>query len=701
MHLPPVESIRNVAVVSNAGAGKTSLVEALAYCTGHLPIPGSVPEGTTVSDFEPEEIRHRTSFNTGVLHCTVQSHILNLLDTPGASSFAAETRTALRAADGVILLVNAAMGVRGDVQRLWGLIREAGLPCLIFVNGLDKDGTAFTRTVEAIGKELGTTAVPLTVPIGAGAQVTGVVDLLRMQSVSPKPDRPQALEGAIPSEAEAAVDQGRRRLMEEVAETDEVLLDRYLAQNTLSEEDLMAGLKAAVQRGTLVPVIGGVATRMIGVHSLLTYLLGLLPSPVDRAKLSPLEGRAVSDEASPILRHPTPTEPFSGFIFKTIIDPFLGRLSYVRVCSGTVEADKPLYNASRQTKEKGGHLFSIFGKKYQAVPRASAGDIIAIGKLKDSLTGDTLCDEQSPIRYPALAATRPVVSFAIEPKSKADIEKVSLGLHKLIEEDPSLEFVRNAETKEMVFSGMGQLHIDVALEKLHRKYGADVSLHMPKIPYRETIRSTAQAQGKYKKQTGGHGQYGDCWLELGPLPRGKGFEFENKVVGGAIPRNFIPAVEKGVVEAMQEGVLAGFPVVDLRVSVYDGSYHVVDSSEMSFKIAASMGFKKAMEAAHPILLEPVMTVEVDAPADCIGAVIGDLNSRRGRIVTVMANGHTETVTATVPLADMLKYAPALNSITGGRGTYVMEYAHYDEVPRELALRIIEEHKAGRQAVGAH
>lgn len=356
-------------MVSNAGAGKTSLVEALAYCMGHVPIPGSVPNGTTVSDFEPEEIRHRTSFNTGVLHCPFQSHTLNLLDAPGASSFVAETRGALRAADGVILLVNAGMGVRGDVQRLWAAIREAGLPCLIFVNGLDKDGTAFARTVEAIGKELGVTAVPLTVPVGAGALVSGVVDLLRLVSVTPKPDRPQALEGAIPADSEAAVDQGRRRLMEEVAETDETLLDRYLAQNALSEEDLLTGLKAAVHRGTLVPVLGGAATKMIGLHSLLAYLVALLPSPVERAALSPLQGRGISDDAAPVLRQPTSTDPFSGFIFKTIIDPFLGRLSYVRVCSGTLEADKPLYNASRQTKEKGGHLFSIFGKKYQAVPR--------------------------------------------------------------------------------------------------------------------------------------------------------------------------------------------------------------------------------------------------------------------------------------------------------------------------------------------
>jgi elongation factor G len=352
-------------------------------------------------------------------------------------------------------------------------------------------------------------------------------------------------------------------------------------------------------------------------------------------------------------------------------------------------------------KERGGHLFSIFGKKYQPIPRAMAGDIVAIGKLKDSLTGDTLCDERAPIRYPGIQFPKPVLSFAIEPKSNADIEKVSLGLHKLIEEDPSLEFVRHVETKEMVLSGMGQLHIDVALEKLHRKYGADVTLHAPKIPYRESIRSVAQAQGKYKKQTGGHGQYGDCWLEVGPLPRGKGFEFGNKIVGGAIPRNFVPAVEKGVVEALHEGPLAGYPVVDLRVSVYDGSYHVVDSSEMAFKIAGSMGVKKALEAAHPILLEPLMSVEVDVPADCVGAVLGDLNARRGRIVMVAANGHMETVKALVPQAEMLTYAPSLNSMTGGRGSYLMEFAQYEEVPKELVVRIIDEHKAGRHAASVH
>jgi elongation factor G len=387
----------------------------------------------------------------------------------------------------------------------------------------------------------------------------------------------------------------------------------------------------------------------------------------------------------------------SGIVFKTLIDPFVGRLSFLRILSGVLHADSTVFNSSRGSKEKCGHLYSVLGKKHTALSSAGAGDIVAIGKLKDTQTGDTLCDEQAPICYSKTTLPRPVLSFAIEPKSSADIDKISLGLHKLIEEDPTLEFSRHADTKEMVLSGMGQWHIDLALEKLRRKYGAEVVLHMPKIPYRETIRSTAQAQGKYKKQTGGHGQYGDCWLELAPLPRGEGFHFENKVVGGAIPRNFIPAVEKGVVEAMHHGSLAGFPVVDCRVAVYDGSYHAVDSSEMAFKVAASMGFKKALEAAHPLLLEPIMTVEVEAPADHIGSVIGDLNARRGRILHVEARDHTEQITVLVPMAEMLTYATTLSSLTAGRGSYSMELSRYDEVPRELAVRIVEAHKVETHA----
>jgi len=701
MNVPPTESIRNVAVVSHAGSGKTSLVEALTYGAGSLSTLGSVLAGTTASDFEPEEIHRRTSLSTSVLRCSFKDTALNLLDTPGSPSFTGETRSALRVADGVVLVVSAAMGVRSEIQRLWASIHDAGLPCIVFVNDLDKEGTDFALTVEALVKELEITAVPLTLPMGTGAQLTDVVDLLQNRVITPRPESPQSQEGPVPPPWQEQVEQARRRLTERIAEEDEQLLDRYLTDGELGDETLLEGLQKGVLHGSLVPIVGGSALRRIGVSTLMNCLTDLMPSPIHRAQRVPLQGSGLVEGSPQITRQPLGSEPLSALVFKTLIDPFVGRLSYVRLYSGTLEADTTLYNATRQVKERGGHLFSILGKKYQPIPRAVAGDIVAIGKLKDSLTGDTLCDERAPIRYPAIQFAKPVMSFAIEPKSNADIEKVSLGLHKLIEEDPSLEFVRHMETKEMVLSGMGQLHIDVALEKLHRKYGADVTLHAPKIPYRESIRSVAQAQGKYKKQTGGHGQYGDCWLEVGPLARGRGFQFENKIVGGAIPRNFVPAVEKGVIEALHEGPLAGYPVVDLRVSVYDGSYHVVDSSEMAFKIAGSMGVKKALEAAHPILLEPLMNVEVDVPADCVGAVLGDLNARRGRIVMVAANGHMETVKALVPQAEMLTYAPSLNSMTGGRGNYLMEYAQYEEVPKELVGRIVEEHKAGRHAAGVH
>ena len=701
MNVPLTESIRNVAVVSHAGSGKTSLVEALAYCAGSLSAPGSIFAGTTVSDFEPEEIHRRTSLNTTVLRCSYQDRVLTLLDTPGSPSFIGEVRSALRAADGVVLVVSAASGVRSALQRIWSMVRDSGVPCVVFVNDLDKDGTVFDNTVEDLTKELEMTAVPLILPMGGGAQLGDVVDVLQNHVVTSQPDRPKSQQGPVPPEWRDRVDQARRRVMELVAEGDEALLERYLTDGALTEEALLEGLQAGVQRGSLVPIVGGSALRHIGVHSLLHTLVDLLPSPVSRARVAPLQGTGSMEDGGPINRHPLPTDPFSAVVFKALIDPFIGRLSYVRVYSGTLEADTAMYNSTRQVRERGGHLFSIFGKKYTPITRATAGEIVAIGKLKDTVTGDTLCDEHAPIRYPGIPFPRPVVSFAIEPKSKTDIEKVSLGLHKVIEEDPSLEFVRHIETKEMVLSGMGQLHIDVALEKLHRKYGADVIVHAPKIPYRETIRSVAQAQGKYKKQTGGHGQYGDCWLEVGPLPRGQGFEFENKIVGGAIPRNFVPAVEKGVVEALHEGPLAGYPAVDVRVTVYDGSYHVVDSSELAFKIAGSMGVKKALEAAHPILLEPLMTVEVEVPAECVGTVLGDLNARRGRIVMVEANGHIEIVKALVPQAEMLSYAASLNSMTGGQGSYAMEYAQYEEVPRELAGRIIEEHKMERHGAVAH
>lgn len=695
-----VEPIRNVAMVSNVGAGKTSLGEAILFASGAVPTLGSVAQGTTVSDFEPEELRHRSSVSTGVLQFSWNQTTISLLDPPGALSLLGEPLSALRAVDAAVIVLDGQAGVRTELTRLWARIGELGLPCLFFVNGLDRDGASIERALEVCRTQLNCMPIPMVLPVGLGAQVEGVIDILHKRFMRSGPTAATVDPLPVPPHLESAAKDGCKRLTEAVAESEDRLLDAYVAQGDLSHDALLSGLRSGILARRLFPLYAGSALRNVGVWPLLNAIAALLPSPGERCAAHPPQG-VHPETGRPCERKGNAQEAFSAYVFKTLIDPFVGRLSYCRLLSGTVQADSTVWNASKQVREKLGHFYTLLGKRHTAVGSATAGEIVAIGKLRDTQTGDTLCHEKDLICYPAIGLPRPVLSFAIEAKSKADIDKVSLGLHKLIEEDPTLEFSRNAETKEMVLSGLGQLHIDLSLEKLHRKFGADVTLHTPKIPYRETLQATARAQGKYKKQTGGHGQYGDCWLEVAPLPRGDGFTFENRVVGGAIPRNFIPAVEKGVSEAMHEGVLGGFPVVDVRVAVYDGSYHVVDSSEMSFKIAGSMAFKKAMETAHPVLLEPMMAVEIEAPTDAVGAVMGDLNARRGRILSVSANDHAEQIHALVPLVELLKYAPVLNSMTGGRGSYVMEFARYDEVPRELSAKIIEQHKADRQTLATH
>ncbi|MDQ6734371.1 MAG: elongation factor G, partial [Nitrospirota bacterium] len=611
MKEPRVDTIRNVALIGSTGAGKTSLVDAILYTAGVISSTGSIVGGNTVSDFEPEEIHRKISISSTVAHFSSKEMIFNVVDTPGAANFLGEAKVALRAVDGAVIVIGASSGARSELDSLMAVLDELEMPCLLFINELDKERTDWAATLKECQEVLTRTLLPVTIPLGAERQLEGVIDVARGVSLRSTKENPKVHQGPITTDLEAMTTDSKKKLVEGVAEIDDRLLERYLAEGDLSTPEVLDGLKLGTLANKCMPVIGGSAIQTVGVNALLDAVVMYLPSPSEHRAQHPLNGCHFGGE--PAARQADENDPFSGFVFKTIIDPFVGRLSYVRVLSGALDADATFYNASRQAKEKGGHLFSILGKKYSPVKRATAGEIVAIGKLKDTQTGDTICDEHHPIQYPRLQLTRPVMSFALEPKSKTDIEKVSLGLHKLVEEDPTLEFVRNQETKEMILSGMGQLHVDVTFEKLRRKYGADVIVHTPKVPYKETIRNMAQAQGKYKKQTGGHGQFGDCWLQLDPLPRGKGFEFVNHVVGGAIPRNFIPAVEKGVIEALHEGMLAGFPVVDIRVTVYDGSYHTVDSSEMSFKIAASMGFRKALESAHPVLLEPIMTVEVSVP----------------------------------------------------------------------------------------
>ena len=693
------QTIRNIVLASSPGAGKTSLGEALAFTAGAIPSMGLVLKGNTVADFEPEEIHRHHSVNSAVLHFDWNGTRINIIDTPGLMDFSSETQSALQAVDGVVLVLGSSSGVRTELERMWDNLQELELPCLLFINELDKERTDFEKSLEECQKILELKGVPIAIPLGKDAQLTGVIDLIQRVTISPLPNSHKIQRGEIPQEQMGRVEEARRRLVENMAETTDQMVEKYLAEGDLTTEEVLDMLTLGTRERKFVPVVCGSAINNIGTSFLLDALIQCLPSPLDRATTHPITG-VDPHTGEEVQRHGEPTEPFSATVFKTTIDPFMGRLTYIRVHSGTLEADTGFYNATRNSKEKGGHLFWVLGKKYTQTDKISAGGLAAIGKLKDTQTGDTLCDDKHPIQYSRLPLKRPVMSFALEPKSKADIDKVSLGLHKLVEEDPSLEFIRNDETKEMLLVGVGQTHIEATLEKLRRKYGVEVNLHTPKVPYKETIHRRAQAQGKYKKQTGGHGQYGDCWIQLDPLPRGTGFEFQNKIVGGVIPRNFIPAVEKGVVEAMKSGIVAGFPIVDLRVTVYDGSHHPVDSSELAFKVAGSMGLKKAMESAQPILLEPVMTVEVSVPDDLVGTVIGDLNGRRGRIQGMAAKGHNQIVKALVPLVEILKYSPALTSMTGGKGSYVMELSGYEEVPKEITNRVVEEHKQAKEAVSS-
>ena len=684
-------TIRNVVLASYPGAGKTSLTEAIAFSTGIIPTMGHVLQGNTIADFEPEEVHRHHSLSTALIQLEWQGTWMTLLDTPGMVDYGVEVQSALRAADAVILVVGAGTGLRSEIDRVWESIQEHELPCLLFLNELDKDGTDFKTILVECEKTLEFKGVPLTIPARDKDQLIGVIDLLSRQLVTSNAQSSTVTRTDIPVAHETSTTEYRRRFTELVAETNDQLVEKYLTDGELSDEDLIDGLTMGTLERKIVPVLCGSATGQVGVASLIEVITRFFPSPEERASLHPLAGTQPQTHKA-CQQQAYAQAPFSGLAFKTTIDPFMGRLTYVRVMSGTLQADSAFWNASRQIKEKGGHLFFSIGKKHQQVGQACAGDIVAIAKLKDTQTGDTLCDEKHPIVYPGLKIMKPVMSYALEVKSNKEIDKVSLGLHKLVEEDPSLEFLRNDETKEMLLSGVGQVHIDATLEKLRRKYGVDVNLHMPKVPYKETIHTMAQAQGKYKKQTGGHGQFGDCWLQISPLPRGNGFEFHNKIVGGAIPRNFIPAVEKGALEAMQHGIIAGFPVVDIQVTVYDGSHHPVDSSEMAFKVAASMGFKKAMESAQAGLLEPIMAVEVTVPDDLVGAVIGDLNSRRGRIQGMDVKGHHEILKAHVPLAEMLAYAPTLTSLTAGKGSYRMDFFGYEDVPKEMIARVVEEHK---------
>lgn len=690
-----VKDIRNIAIISHGAAGKTSLADAILATAGAVDVAGTVDSGTSVFMHEPEEISRNITITSALGHGDWKGVRINIIDTPGYINFLEETRGTLRAADGAVLIISAISGVKAETEKVYRFACDYEIPRIAFVSKLDKERADFFRAVGDMEKYFCKNALVMQLPLGLEEKFTGFIDLIAMKAVTFAADGSGKFEEKeIPADLQKSAADYRKKLVETIAETDDALLEKYLEKGELTNEEVIAGLKHGTLVGGLLPVLCGSPVKGVGIQQLLDAALLCLPSPADRAGIVQIRGTDPRT-GNETVRKPTADEPLAAEVFKTIIDPFAGKLSFVRVYSGTLRSDLSVYNSTRQTKERVGSLFHIQGKKTVSVQALGPGEIGAIAKMKETLTGDTLCAESNPIVLPFAKFSDPVMSYAIEPKSRGDEDKVSIGVHKILDEDPTLKFVYDEQTKEMVLSGMGQVHIEVTIEKLKRKFGVEVKLQTPKVPYKETIKARARAQGKYKKQTGGHGQYGDAWLEIEPLPRGTGFEFVDKIVGGVIPRQYIPAVEKGVGEAMQEGFLAGYPLVDIRATVVDGSYHTVDSSEMSFKVAASMGFKKALEAAKPVLLEPIMNVEVVSPDDALGAVIGDLNSRRGKVQGVTPQAGGQIIKALVPMSEMLTYAPTLNSLTSGRAMYTMEFHGYEDVPSHLAQKIIQQRQAAQ------
>jgi len=680
------EQIRNVAIIAHGGAGKTSLTEAVLFNSGAVNRLGKVEEGNTVMDFLPEEISRQISSSSATATLPWKDHQINIIDTPGYQDFIADSLFALRVSDAVVAVISAVSGVQVNTERLWKEARGQNLPGAVFINKMDRERADFNKAIGEVENTLKTRPVLLQIPIGAEAGFKGVVDLISMKACIYEMDGSgKFTEQDIPADMSAAAEDYREKLVEFAAEGDDALVEKYLESGQLTDDEVFQGLRAGVISGDIVPVFCGSATLNIGVRKLLDAVVALMPSPTDRGPLSGTDGKGAE-----AVRGPSADEPFSAFVYKTLADPYAGKLTLFKVLSGSLKSDSGFYNASRDAKERFGNLFLLQGKKQINVPRVSAGQLAAVAKLKETNTGDTLAEDGKPFVLPSVDLPEPALSYAIKPKSKGDEEKVSQSLARLLEEDPSLKVRREEATRETILSGMGQQHIEVTVERLKTKFGVEVEMAVPKVPYKETIKGKTSLQSRYKKQTGGRGQFGDVWLEVEPLPRGGQFEFVDKIVGGAVPRQYIPAVEKGVREAMVEGVLAGYPVTDVRVTLYDGSYHSVDSSEMAFKIAASMGFKKGFMECNPVLLEPIVNLDVTVPDDFMGAVIGDLNSRRGKVMGMDPRSGEQVVKAQVPMAEILTYAPDLRSMTEGRASFAISFSHYEEVPAHLAEKIIEE-----------
>ncbi|MGO9378748.1 MAG: elongation factor G [Dissulfurispiraceae bacterium] len=686
--------IRNVAIIAHSGAGKTSLSEAILFNAGAIDRTGTVEGGNTTMDYEPEETDRKISVTSAIAYSDWKDTRLNIIDTPGFINFIEDTRGCLRVADGAVVIVSAISGVKAETEKIWKYACEFEVPRIVFVNKLDKEAADFFNAISELEKSFDQDAIPLFIPIGAGESFTGIVDLVAMKAYVYKGG--DATESAIPDDLKGTAEDCRKKLVEKIAEADDSLLEKYLEGGELTAEEVMKGVKEASLTRRFIPVACGSATMNIGVTQLMDLILLCLPTPEEMSRISPIRGTNPKD-GKEVDRKPVTTDPLTAYVFKTVADPFAGKLSIFRVYSGVLKADSTVLNATSGAKERIGQVFYLVGKKHVPVASVNAGEIAAVVKLKDTNVGDTLCEEHHPLVLPKVKFAEPIISYAIAPKTKGDEEKVSTGLHRILEEDPTIRFTRDEESKEMILSGMGQVHLEVSLDKLKRKFGVEVAMKAPKIAYRETIKARTRAQGRYKKQSGGRGQFGDCWIEFEPLPRGGGFEFVDKIVGGVIPQQYRPAVEKGIIEKLKEGLIAGYPMVDVKVTLTDGSYHSVDSSEMAFKIAGSMALQKAVLDAKPIVLEPIMRVEVVVPDDTLGAVIGDLNSRRGKVQGVEPQaGSNQKILALVPMAEMLVYANQLQSMTSGRGLYSMEFSHYEELPAHVTQKLIAEREKHKE-----
>jgi elongation factor G len=679
------EQIRNIGVISHSGAGKTSLVEAILYHGGTIERMGRVEDGNTVADYAPDEIARNTTINCSVCIAEWKEHKLHIIDTPGAEDFYGDIDSVLRVVDAVVVVIDATAGVEGGTEKVWEIADKYELPRLIFINKIDKENASFENALASIGEILEAPTVAMQVPIGKEDNFTGVVDLIQMGAFTEPDGSKPAAKSDIPADLQAQVEESREQLVEVAAESDDELIEKFF-EGELTDEEIHAGLRTGIYANQFVPALCGSAIKNLGVQPLMDVLIGCFPSPVQAKPVVSIDGETE--------REPSSDSPMSALVFKTLADPFAGRLSLFRVYSGILKGDSQVYNATRDQNERLGKISFMNGKNLISIPQIGAGDFGVVPKLSLTQSGDTLCEVGQSIQLPGIDFPKPVISFAINPAREGDDEKLSTTLNRMSEEDSAFQIERSETTKQLLVSGLGEVHITVVRERMKDKFGLETTVEMPKVPYRETVRGRADnIRGRYKRQSGGRGQFGDVWINLAPLERDGGFEFINNVVGGSIPRNFIPAVEKGIREAMAQGIIVGYPVVDLQVDLYDGKHHPVDSSDLAFQIAGSFAFKEAVNQATPVLLEPIMDVTISVPEQFVGDVIGDLNSKRGRVMGVEQVGKRQVTRANVPLAEMFRYSIDLKSITSARGSFTMEFLTYEEVPAEITQKIIDQSKA--------